>query len=37
MADAVKKTAGSKLMNGFPLIAFVLVVIVAVIVYLEVL
>ena len=35
MADAVKKTAGSRMMNAFPAIAFVIVMVMAVIVYLE--
>jgi len=37
MADVFKKTIGSRLMNGFPLIAFVIVIAVAVVVWLEIL
>ena len=36
MADAIKKTTGSKLMNAFPAIAFVIVVVMAVVVWFEV-
>ena len=35
MADTVKKTGGTKLMNAFPTIAFVITLLVAVVVYLE--